>query len=96
MKTSESCISLLRKFVTEHGSEYGVARIGIFGSVAREEDTAESDLDILVEFGRPVGIEFIDLSYRLEKELGRKVDVVSRKGIKDKYFKEIERDIVYV
>ena len=41
-------------------------------------------------------IEFIDLSYLLEKELNRKVDIVSLKGIKDKYFKEIEKDIVYV
>jgi predicted nucleotidyltransferase len=43
-----------------------------------------------------VGIELIDLVFLLEKELNHKVDVVSRNGIKAKYFKEIEKDIVYV
>ena len=76
--------------------EYAVKRMGLFGSMVRGAHTESSDVDILVEFERPVGVEFIDLSYLLERELNRKVDVVSRKGIKDKYFKEIEKDIVYV
>ena len=96
METKEQYILFLRKFVADHGAKFGISRIGIFGSVARGEQTAESDVDILVEFGRPVGIEFIDLSHLLEKELNGKVDVVSRKGVKERYFKEIERDIVYV
>ena len=50
----------------------------------------------MVEFEHPVGVEFIDLSYLLEKELNRKVDIVSVKGIKSKYLKEIERYIIYV
>jgi predicted nucleotidyltransferase len=82
--------------VAKHGAEYGVARMGIFGSAARGDDTPLSDIDLLIEFSRPVGIEFIDLGNMLEKTLGRKVDMVSRRGIKDKYFKEIERDIIYV
>jgi len=96
MTTKQQYIPILRKFVVKYGGEYGITRMGIFGSVARGEHTLESDVDILVEFGRPIGIEFIDLSYLLEKELNRKVDVVSRKGIKEGYFKEIEKDIVYV
>ncbi len=89
-------IPVLRNFVAKHGAEYGITRMGIFGSVARGDDTPRSDIDLLVEFGRPVGIEFIDLGEILEKVLDRKVDMVSRRGIKDKYFKEIERDIIYV
>jgi len=76
--------------------KYAVKRVGLFGSTARGAHTESSDVDILVEFEHPVGIEFIDLSFLLEKEFDEKVDVVSRKGIKDKYFKEIEKDIVYV
>ncbi len=89
-------ILILRKFVAERGAEYGISRIAVFGSVARGDDTPESDVDLLVEFSRSVGVEFIDLGNALEKALGRRVDVVSRGGIKEKYFKEIERDIVYV
>ncbi len=89
-------ILILRKFMAERGADYGISRIAVFGSVARGDETPESDVDLLVEFSRPVGIEFIDLGNALEKELGRRVDVVSRAGIKDKYFKEIEKDIIYV
>ena len=76
--------------------EYAVKRVGLFGSMARGTYTDSSDVDIMVEFEHPVGVEFIDLSYLLEKELNRRVDVVSFKGIKEKYLKEIEKDIIYV
>jgi len=76
--------------------EYAVKTVGLFGSFATGTYTDSSDVDILVEFERPVGVEFIDLSYLLEKQFDRKVDVVSLNGIKSKYLKEIEKDIVYV
>jgi predicted nucleotidyltransferase len=78
-------------------SRYHVDTIGLFGSIVRDDFVSDtSDVDIAVSFSQPIGIEFIDLSYLLEKELNRKVDVVSIKGLKEKYLKEIERDIVYV
>ena len=86
VNTKQQYIPILRRFVAEHGPKYGIARLGIFGSVARGTQTPKSDLDILVEFERPIGIEFIDLSEMLEKELKKKVDVVSFKGIREKYF----------
>ena len=89
-------MAILQHFKQKHGAEYGISRMGIFGSTARGEQNTESDVDILVEFEQPIGVEFIDLSYMLEKALNRKVDVVSRKGIKEKYFREIEKDIIYV
>jgi hypothetical protein len=95
MDTNEA-ISKLQQIKPYLQQKYAVKRVGLFGSMARGTHTAGSDVDILVEFERPVGVEFIDLSYLLEKELNRKVDVVSLKGIKEKYFKEIEKDIVYV
>jgi predicted nucleotidyltransferase len=96
MSVNRKYILILRKFMAERGAEYGISRMAVFGSVARGDETPESDVDLLVEFSRPVGIEFIDLGNALEKVLDRRVDVVSRRGIKDKYFKEIERDIIYV
>jgi len=95
MQPKNEYLHKLRQFKQQYSEEYGIERIGIFGSVARGEQTVNSDVDVLVEFGRPVGIEFIDMSHLLEKEFNRKVDVVSRRGVKDKYLKEIERDIVY-
>lgn len=49
MTTREEYIRLLRKFVSEHGTEYGISRIGIFGSVARGQQTEDSDVDVLIE-----------------------------------------------
>jgi len=84
----------LKPFLVNH---YHIDTIGLFGSIVRNDFSPDtSDVDIIVSFTKPVGIEFIDLSNFIEKELKRKVDVVSRKGIREKYFKEIEKDIVYV
>lgn len=68
----------------------------MFGSFARNEAGESSDLDILVEFNNKIGIRFIDLADDLESITGVKVDLVSRKGIKEKYFKSIEQDLIYV
>ena len=78
-------------------NQYYVDSIGLFGSIVRNDFKPDSsDVDIVVNFSQPVGIEFIDMADLLEQKLQRKVDVVSRKGIKEKYFKAIENDIVYV
>lgn len=80
---------LLRKF--------SVGTIGLFGSIVREDFLASrSDIDIIVDFTSPVGIEFIDLAEFLESRLNHKIDLVSRKGIKPQYFRQIESEIVYV
>jgi uncharacterized protein len=77
-------------------SRYPIKSLGLFGSAVRDDFNETSDIDILVDFNRPVGIEFIDLADTLEKILNQKIDLVSRNGIKPKYFKEIEKDLMYV
>jgi predicted nucleotidyltransferase len=88
--------SVLALLKPELASKYNVQAIGLFGSVVREDFTPKSDIDVIVAFTRPIGIEFIDLADFIEKRLKRKVDLVSRNGIKEKYFKVIEPEIVYV
>jgi len=88
---------ILRKLKPALANQYHVDTIGLFGSIVRDDFVPDtSDIDIVVSFSQPIGIEFVDLSYLLEKELNRKVDVVSIKGLKDKYLKEIKEEIVYV
>lgn len=77
-------------------AKYHVNSLGLFGSVVRDDFSAESDIDIVVDFSQPIGIEFIDLADELEKLLNRKVDLVSKGGIRPKYFLEIQPEIVYV
>ena len=76
--------------------KYAVSRLGLFGSYVRNEQNDQSDLDILIDFRKPIGIEFIDLADLLEKELDLKVDLVSRNGIKPRYFSAIQSEIIYV
>ena len=77
-------------------ARYHLTSIGIFGSFAREDFQEDSDIDILIDYDQPIGMEFIDLAEELEKILNRKVDLVSKKGVKQKYFEEIKKDLIYV
>jgi len=75
---------------------YPIKSIAIFGSYARKQQSDKSDLDLLVEFDGKIGIRFIDLADEIERLVGFKVDLVSRNGIKDKYYKSISSDLIYV
>ena len=87
----------MQKIKPELANKYHVKSIGLFGSIVRDDySSAKSDVDIIVEFSQPVGVEFIDLADFLEFQIKRKVDLVSRKGIKQDFYKEIEREIIYV
>lgn len=55
----------------------GVSALYLFGSVARDEADASSDIDLLVELSRPMGLAFFDIQFALERWLGRPVDLVT-------------------
>jgi predicted nucleotidyltransferase len=96
MKSLAQIENMLAAHKGELFQQYHVKKMAIFGSYARSEQRKTSDLDILVEFNSPVGVEFIDLANDLERLLKIKVDLVSRNGIKPKYLKEIKSDLKYV
>ncbi len=83
MGEKEDVLAGLVALKDELRERYGVRRIGLFGSVVRSDATPASDVDVLVEFERPVGFfEFLRLEEYLTERLGRKVDLVSRKALK--------------
>ncbi len=75
---------------------FRVKNLAVFGSFARNEAGSDSDVDLLVGFDGPVGIEFIDPADQLEEILQRRVDLVSRGAIKPKFFERIQPDLKYV
>ena len=81
-------------------SEFGVERIALFGSVAAGADDENSDIDLVVEFSRPVGLKFMRLVEYLEEVLGRKVDLVTRAGLDNirvrKVAEDIRKRLIYV
>ncbi len=76
--------------------KYPIKSLAIFGSYARNEQSEHSDLDLIVEFNDTIGSQFIQLGDELEDYFGFKVDLVSKGGIKDRYYQSIKSDLIYV
>jgi predicted nucleotidyltransferase len=75
----------------------GVKSLALFGSVARGDDRPDSDIDVLVEFhGAATFDQYMDLKFLLEELLGRRVDLVSTKGLRPQLRSYVERDVLYV
>jgi len=97
MANRQMILATLKKAKPLLAKKYGVKDLAIFGSYSRNEHiTGKSDLDIMVDFSQPIGLAFVDLADELEGLLQLKVDLVSRGGIKPKYFTVIEPDLIYV
>jgi predicted nucleotidyltransferase len=75
---------------------YPIRSLGVFGSVARGEGTTASDVDLLVAFFEPVGLEIVDLVIELEQVLGRRVDLTTPNALKERLRRYVEKDLVYV
>jgi uncharacterized protein len=76
----------VQKTINEHkaylSETYSVEKIGLFGSFVRGEQTENSDIDLLVEFKKPVGFEFFELKEYLESVLQKPVDLVTVNALK--------------
>ena len=76
---------------------YWVEELGIFGSYARQEQTETSDIDVLVEFSKtPSLLKFISLENYLSDNLGVKVDLVHKSGLKPRIGEQILSEVVYL
>ena len=96
MKSRDEVLSLLAENKAELKSRFRVYKLALFGSYARGDQREESDVDILVDVDPSIGLEFVTLADSLEKLLGVKVDVVSRKAIKPRALEMIEQELIYV
>jgi len=97
MKETADIISSLKNIKGDLEKKFAVKEIGIFGSVAREEQTDSSDLDLLVEFARPVSmVTFMRLEFYLSDLLGTKVDLVTSDSLKPMIQQEILSEVIYV
>lgn len=83
METTQNIANKLSKLKVRLKERYPISSMALFGSYARNEQTDTSDVDIMVEFDGKIGIRFIDLANEIEKALGLKVDLVSKKVSKN-------------
>lgn len=97
MKTVKEIKEILASHKEELEREHKVREIGIFGSYVRGEEKADSDADILVEFGEPVSLlELVGLEVYLSKILGIKVDVVPKEDIRPELKQAILKEAIYL
>jgi len=97
MDNKNEYINLLHQFKINYGNEYGITKLGIFGSVARNSYRNDSDIDVFYE-GKPIGLlDNRDLKSHLEDYLKRPIDLVrNHKYINPLLLKQINNDIIYV
>ena len=96
-KTYREIKNILAQHRKDLKEKYKIEKIGIFGSYVRREQKKQSDVDILVEFYKPIGLfTFMDLEEYIEKLLGIKVDLVSKRALKPRIGEHILREVVYI
>ncbi len=93
----DQAIAALRGFLPALRRDFGVRRVALFGSTARDEAREDSDLDLLVEFELvPTLDRFVGLKLFLEDHLGRKVDLVTPDALKPRMRPVVEREALDV
>ena len=90
MLTREEILLTLREQRALLSRRYPIQRLALFGSWARGEAREDSDVDVLVEVDPAIGLRFVELGDELERALGRRVDLVSRRAIKPSLWQQIE------
>lgn len=99
--TREIISEILQEKSEYLASEYGVKKIGLFGSYAKGTYTeSTSDIDIIVEFDRPIGFKFMELADYLEDILGKPVDLLTENALDSirypRIAQSIRESIIYV
>ncbi|MEX0845765.1 MAG: nucleotidyltransferase family protein [Balneolaceae bacterium] len=95
--TKEQILKLLEEN-REQIKEFGVSKLGLFGSYAKGAQTEDSDMDFYVEFndGKKTFDNLMNLAFYLEDHLGHKVDLLTDKSVSERFRNVMEKDIHYV
>jgi len=93
----DQVLQTLRDHRGEMTTRFGARTIGLFGSAARDQLGPSSDVDVLVEFDpQPTFALYCDLKDFLEDLVGRRVDLVTRRGLKPRAWQSIRQDLIEV
>ena len=94
--TKSKALSILQSHKDDFFTRYGVEQIGIFGSMARDEATENSDVDIVAQMPPNFG-SLIELQEELEKEFGTKVDLIRmHNNMRERFKNRILREAIFV
>lgn len=97
MKPTVEYINILRDYMAKNASKYSITRMGIFGSVARGEQTVGSDVDVYLETSKPSMFALVHIKEDLQTLFGCKVDLVRLRDHMDALLRSrIEKEGIYV
>lgn len=94
--TKKTVLNPIRTHKKELQERFTVRKIGVFGSLARDDADRESDVDVLVEFDQPTFDHYMDLKFFLEQLLNVEVDLVMADTVKPRLRPYISQQVVYV
>lgn len=95
MFSRDEILEKLSREVADIKKSFSVTKIGLFGSIVRNESSQQSDIDILVELSQPTFDNYMDLKFYLEKLFGEKVDLVMSDTVKPRLREYIEQEVIY-
>ena len=97
MKSTVEYMNILRDYMAKNATKYSITRIGIFGSVARGEQTEDSDVDVYLETSKPNMFALIHIKEELQPLFGCHVDIVRLRDHMDSFLRQrIEKEGIYV
>lgn len=97
MVSRQQALNTLHRFKNEQGDKYGIVSLGIFGSMARNQQAEGSDIDIVVETRTVDPFQLVHLKEQLETMFDTRIDIVRvRKNMNQFLRKRIDRDAIYV
>ena len=96
MTNKNEIINKLKAVKPALQKNFAVKTLALFGSFADGTNTAESDVDIIVEMDKPIGWRFFALEKQLEQTLNRKIDLVTQNALKEQMKPYILKQMLYI
>ena len=97
MISKKQALIRLQRFKETNGSKYGIVSLGVFGSLARNQASENSDVDVVVETLNADAFQMVHLKDELKNLLNTEVDIVRKRPTMNPFLKKrIEQDAVYV
>lgn len=91
--TRKKIVNILRHKFPYLKDNFGVKKIGLFGSFVKGIARKDSDIDIFIEFEKPIGFKFIELAQYLERLFSKRVDILTLEGVRGIRLKKVAADI---
>ena len=97
MAAADAALKKLRELKPRMREQYKVKEIGIFGSFARGEQSDQSDLDLLIEFEEGADLfDLVALGQFLEERMGRPVDLVTKRALREEIREQVLKEAAMV